>query len=80
MQHISEQVERELIAQGFKRENGAWRKSVATNGVFGQSMIILQIDASGRWLEHVDGFGRVEKDVDLRDYANDPAGAIVAVI
>lgn len=79
--HIFEQVAAELQVQGFSRYAGwQFRKSVPTGGEIGRTTLIVQMDDTGRWLERVDGWGKVEKDVDLRNFANDPKGAISTVL
>lgn len=79
--HIFEQVAAELNAQGFARFPGfSFRKTVPTGGQIGRTTLTVQMDDTGRWLERVNGWGKVEKDVDLRDFASDPKGAIAAVL
>lgn len=46
----------------------------------GARVMRFTIDASGRWLASVDGMGIVERDCDLRLFANDPGAAIRAVV
>lgn len=82
--HISEQVAAALIADGWARtvENGdtLFRKSRPTGGAFGQSRVCLCLDVTGRWLERSDGWGDVEREVDLRDWQGNAAGAITAAL
>jgi len=83
--HISDQVAAALLTKGFSLSHGTYVRLIenyAPAGSFsaGARRVVLAIDASGRWLERQDGWGRIEKDVDLRDYTNDPDGAITAVL
>lgn len=39
-----------------------------TGGAFGRQVQTLQLDSGGRYLERVDGWGTVLRDVDLRNY------------
>ena len=78
--HISEQVHAYLIADGWWICGVKFNKIFATGGLFGRQIKTLQMDKTGRWLERVDGWGNVERDVDLRNFPNDPAGAIAAVL
>jgi hypothetical protein len=38
------------------------------------------MDESGRWLESIDGWNHVIRSIDLRNYLNDPRGAIEAAV
>lgn len=84
--HISEQVAAELTAQGFTaRESAAWQIFTGRNGTSGGAfnrpvIVTVRIDPTGRWLERVDGWGNVERDVDLRDYAGRAAAAVDHVL
>ncbi len=81
MTHISEQIAAELAAQGFEtNDSGQFVKPVATGGAYGKSVVILEIDDSGRWLDRRDGWGKIEKEVDLRDFPHNPAVAVQRVL
>lgn len=45
----------------------------------GSRVQTVELDESGRWLSRIDGWD-VANDVDLRNFADDPAGAIAAVL
>ena len=89
MTHISEQVAHELkilgwlVAhdeQGFvaqKMINGYEATGQLSNGT---RLVTLEIDSTGRWLSRVDGWGKVIKDVDLRNFPDEPQGAIDEVL
>lgn len=89
MTHISEQVAQELkilgwlVAhdeQGFvaqKMINGYETPGQMSNGT---RLVTLEIDSTGRWFSRVDGWGKVIKDVDLRNFSNDPQGAIDEIL
>lgn len=73
--HTSEKIAELLIEDGFVFKNGEYSKLV--NGVAeagqlsdGARVVRITISEDGRWLSRVDGWGEVEKDVDLRDYYN----------
>lgn len=55
-----------------------WRKSFKSEGEFGRRGVLIQLD-NARYLERIDGWGKVEKDVDLRRY-EDPGEAIADVL
>jgi len=80
--HISNQVRNALIADGWTRHaNGTFSKRIegfASAGSLsdGTRVVRLAMDESGRWLERQDGWGNVERDADLRNYENNPMGAI----
>jgi hypothetical protein len=79
--HISDDVRAELAAAGFTLNAGTWSRLVANVEEAGQlgdgaRVVNLRICDAGRWFEAVDGWGVVIKDCDLRDYANNPRGAI----
>lgn len=78
--HIFDQVAEALKADGWRRDGLIFKKRQATGGAFGVAYTILRMDGTGRWLERVDGWGAVERDVDLRNFPNDPRGAIAAVL
>lgn len=78
--HISEQISAVLVSQGWTQKERTFTKSFATGGAFGSALKTLQICERGRWFERVDGWGAVEKDVDLRDFPNAPEAAIAAVL
>lgn len=77
--HISERVAWHLESDGWEvhLSDGSMRaiRIAETGGAFGATCQTLQIDSGGRWLERVDGWGTVERDVDLRNYTN-PADAV----
>lgn len=89
--HISEKVEQALIADGWELQsfiNAGDRcnyqkriENFAPAGTVsnGARVVTLRIDQTGRWLERVDGWGKVERDVDLRRF-DDAATAIQAVL
>lgn len=79
--HISDEVQAVLIQRGFRTSNDAtFRRTIATGGAFGSTTQIVQIDPTGRWLERVDGWGNVERDCDLRDYAGRASAAVDHVL
>lgn len=80
--HIAEQVTEALVADGWNNSNHSliFKKRLPTGGAFGFQIMTLRIDNSGRWLERVDGWGNVERGVDLRDFPNDPVSAIETVM
>lgn len=80
--HIQDQVTAELIATGWVRPGADWRftKSLPTGGQFGMAICTLIMDESGRWLEAINGWGHVERCIDLRGYSNNPKGAVKAVL
>jgi len=78
--HISARVSALLRADGWAVTGWTFKKRAPTGGQFGFQIMTLRIDETGRWFERVDGWGKVERDVDLRNYENDPAGAIKVVI
>lgn len=71
--HISDKVKAELVKRGFEfarvLDNDAYySRTVATGGAFGRTVETVRMDSTGRWLERVDGWNAVERDVDLRCY------------
>jgi hypothetical protein len=75
--HIADQVTAELIKQGFTvKADGSFAKIVPTGGEFDRTTLTLRMDDSGRWLERINGWGTVEADADLRNFENNPIGAI----
>lgn len=83
MTHIREQIISALVADGwtYKSHSGAFHfeRMQETGGQFGRAKQTLVMDAAGRWLERVDGWGSVECTVDLRDHI-DPGTAIAKVM
>jgi len=90
MVYFDEIVRCRLIADGWLRHralDGADRfekrfVGVAPAGAFGPDgarKLVLRLDEQGRYLERIDGWGKVEKDVDLREF-NEAAEAIAAVL
>lgn len=83
--HISEQVAQTLVQEGWSRtpwgEYGAiFEKIMPTGGAFGSQRIRLVTDNQCRYLERIDGWGRVERDADMRCFPDDPQGAIAAAL
>lgn len=83
--HISDQVKLELLSSGWQEMGSTFVKKFAAReeaGALsdGSRIIVLRIDASGRWLERHDGWGNVEKDVDLRSFSDAPREAVAAVL
>lgn len=85
--HISEQVHVALCKQGFEFSlaSGEFSKLIegfAAAGQFsnGRRVVRVRMDDTGRWLERVDGWGKVERDVDLRNFPDQPEAAIAAVL
>lgn len=87
--HISDQIVNALRADGWKHagriDQIEYRKRIpgfAPAGTIsdGTRLVRLTICPAGRYLERVDGWGNVEKDVDLRVWKNDPEGAIRRVL
>lgn len=83
--HISEAVAAALIADGWQESHGEYRKrfaGIAPAGRMapdGARIVTLRIDASGRWLERLDGWN-VARDCDLRNYDGRPRSAIAYVM
>lgn len=82
--HISEQVSATLVSDGWQQKHHTFKKLIpnfAAAGSLsnGDRVVTLTMSASGRWLERRDGWGKVERDVDLRNYS-DPKEAIKAVL
>jgi len=85
---------REQIAELLENEGwlalsvgagSAWQCLVAGFADAGQfsdgaRVVRLALDERGRYLERLDGWGMVEKDVDLREFEGDPVGAVKAVL
>ena len=84
--HIETQVKNELLNEGFIETAPSVFKCLisgfAAAGTIsnGERMVTLTIDETGRWFSRVDGWGKVERDVDLRDFVHNPIGAIKAVL
>jgi hypothetical protein len=84
--HISEQVAETLTAsQWTALEAGAFTKRLdayeeAGTVSNGARQVTLTIDESGRWLARLDGWGKVARDVDLREFPGAPGAAIAAVL
>ena len=83
--HMADHVAKTLLEFGWRVETpGTYAKRIpcfADAGAFsdGTRVVRLRIDDGGRWLERVDGWGHVERDVDLRDY-DAPRAAINAAL
>lgn len=69
--HISDEVRAALIQRGFCTSDATTYKRTTQTA---------RIDPTGRWLERVDGWGNVERDCDLRDYAGRAASAVDTVL
>ncbi len=73
--HISDRVRETLLQLGFTSNDGSTysRKveGAAEAGTLsdGRRVVRLNLDATGRWFSAVDGWGKVESDLDLRDYS-----------
>ena len=79
--HVSDEVRAVLVQHGFSTSDATtYKRTIATGGAFGRTTQIVQIDQTGRWLECVDGWGNVKKDVDLRDYAGRASAAVNHVL
>jgi hypothetical protein len=87
--HISKQVRDVLIDAGWIQKTcfgsvgmyfEKYIKGIAPAGSFsnGNHFINLEIDSTGRWFSIVDGWGKVERDVDLRCF-NSPVAAILVL-
>ena len=80
--HIADKIESYFVTNNWiwARDNGA---IVATKAVVfeklagaisdGTRIVKIKMDASGRWLEIVDGWDFVMADIDLRDYSEKTA-------
>ena len=84
--HTETQVKNELISEGFIETSPSVFKCLISNfeaaGTIsnGDRMVTLTIDETGRWFSRVDGWGKVERDVDLCNFVHNPIGAIKAVL
>ena len=79
--HISDEARDVLIQRGFSTSDATtYKRTIATGGAFGRTTQTARIDPTGRWLERVDGWGNVERDCDLRDYAGRPGDAVDSVL
>jgi hypothetical protein len=80
--HIMDQLIETLENDGWDRAGADYRftKSIPTGGTFGRATASLVMDESGRWLESIDGWNHVIRSIDLRNYLNDPRGAIEAAV
>lgn len=84
--HISDQVAELLQNDGWQETApNTWRCMIsgfAPAGTIsdGTRIVRLTICDAGRYLSRVDGWNHVEKDVDLRNWQDNPAGAIAAVL
>lgn len=80
MAHIAAEVVEVLTSQGFQRDGeDRLSKRVATGGQFGVTRVFVRV-VFDRYLERVDGWGTVERDVDLRNYAGRAADAVADVL
>lgn len=85
--HISDQVTNELIEQGWTVDAEGRRFQKTIDGFEeggtvsnGRRVVNLFLDEGGRWFERHDGWGKVVRDVDLRQFPNNAPGAIRAVL
>lgn len=85
--HISEQVAAHLVSAGFTASQAPNGDTVYTGtagtsgGAFDRPVrATLRVDATGRWLESVDGWGNVTRDTDLRNWAGRAAEAVAHVL
>lgn len=82
--HISDKVKAELVKRGFHAgevtaTDAYYSRKVATGGQYGTANQTVRISNDGRWLERVDGWNNVERDLDLRCY-DDAAKAVHCVL
>lgn len=89
--HIKDRLETELEQQGWVRvicqfsDDLYFRKRVedfAPAGTLssGARVMSVRMDVTGRWLERVDGWGKVEKGIDLREFWDHPATVALASV
>lgn len=91
--HISDQVAQALLNDDWVWDgdlNGSLYEAKFTKVITfpelagtisdGTRLVTLTICERGRYLSRVDGWGKVELDVDLRDFPNEPHRAIDAVL
>ena len=69
--HLSDHVAQTLTEFGWRLQDGVYCKRLrgfTEPGALtdGTRVIRLRIDPAGRWLERIDGWHHVERDVDLR--------------
>lgn len=81
---LGEEVQTGLATRGFEQNGETFSKRIenfAEAGTVsdGARVVTLRLDDRQRYLERVDGFGKVEADVDLRRF-QDPDDAIDAVL
>lgn len=90
MVYFDEIVRARLVADGWDRQPRCFDGDVfhkripgfGPKGAFapdGVRFVKLRLDDRGRYLERIDGWGKVEKDVDLREF-DEAAAAIAAVL
>lgn len=86
MERIADKVAAALVADGWEAFAGGRFEKVIVGWAEGGGMVPdgrrrvrLVLDGLGRWFERVDGWGKVEKDVDLREFDN-AAAAIAAIL
>ena len=71
--HISDKVKNQLHIDGWAiNGDDEYQRLIANfsdagHMSSGDRMVKLTIDATGRWFSRVDGWGKVVKDVDLRE-------------
>lgn len=91
MMHISDRIAAELGVNGWEmRARASHRDTLFTKRIEafaeagtcsdGARVVNLSIDESGRWLERHDGWGKVEREVDLRNFIDNAKGAIAAAL
>jgi hypothetical protein len=83
-QPLADQVRAALADYGFQARGDELSMRIegfAEEGTVssGARVVTLRLDQQGRYLERLDGFGKVERDVDLRQF-DDPQAAIEAVL
>lgn len=71
--HTSEMIVELLIEDGFILKDGFYQclvKGFAPTGQLsdGSRVVRIGISENGRWLSRVDGWHKIEKEIDLRDY------------
>lgn len=84
--HISDKIKKELLETGwvYFEQADEYRKLIEGYALAGQlssgsRVVCLNMDDTGRWFSRLDGWGKVEKDIDLRNYS-DASEAIAAVL
>lgn len=82
--HIADQIAHHLIATGWQhRKDTLFTKRIenlAEPGAVSSGARVVTLHLDGRWLSRLHAWGGVERDVDLRNYRNNPEGAVNAVL